>query len=595
MTWYTYPFPDSAIVKDASKKHYYRSSITYSITIKFISDDSASEYLKYQVSGDTEKAEWRPPGNFTISGTSTSTGSMHLITSKKVYDGSQSYAFYWRMVSYSFSMNYGSKAVPVATSTFASGFIDPAKSKEISFGMQNISGIDEQYSIRSGVLYYKKSTDSGYHSLSFSGKNVTIPAGTLVTGNAYNMYAVLTLDDGSTCQYNFGSISTVDGDPSVVAKTPNNVVIYGSTAFSWEYANTRSTVQYAYDVQIAKGGGAYTTIFNHVVSSASVSPEYSGITAGTYSWRVRAYNNDDVASAWSYGSFVCNVPPEPPEITEVVPGGRIEVKWTASDQTGYRAQIVDTSGSVVYDSGDVYSISGNALLNYYLPDGDYTVRVKVMNIFGLESEYSEFHYTQAQELTAPEVTADFDEQTGMEFMISNGSLFEKYYLIRNGEVVAKHETASFVDPYSNGQVRYTIIAVDASDRFGKAEISRTIKRRSSWLIRKTGEHILVSRRFGNRFETTQAEDTRYEAAEYLGATRPKHYFSKMRTNRFSIVFHDTGNAKELLGEVLFFADSFGNGEWVVPVTRSRTDHWFGDDTQLDLEMTDGEEVIEYDL
>ena len=66
--------------------------------------------------------------------------------------------------------------------------------------------------------------------------------------------------------------------------------------------------------------------------------------------------------------------------------------------------------------------------------------------------------------------------------------------------------------------------------------------------------------------------------------------------RFEIVFDDVNRiAGSLLGEVVFFADTFGNSDWVVPVTRSRADRWYGNTTQMEMELTDGEEEIEYEV
>ena len=96
------------------------------------------------------------------------------------------------------------------------------------------------------------------------------------------------------------------------------------------------------------------------------------------------------------------------------------------------------------------------------------------------------------------------------------------------------------------------------------------------------------------FTAEMAEERRYQANEFLGASMPSHTFAKMRTKRYTFVFDDKDRlASALLGEVVFYADQFGNGDWVVPVGFTRTDHWFGGDTSMQLELTEHDEGISY--
>ena len=141
-----------------------------------------------------------------------------------------------------------------------------------------------------------------------------------------------------------------------------------------------------------------------------------------------------------------------------------------------------------------------------------------------------------------------------------------------------------------------MICVDSNDDFGIAHVTANATWTHSKLIRKNGAMIEVDSVWGGPFEAAQAENTRYEAAEYLGASVPTHAFSKMRVKRIDVVFDDADRiASSLLGEVLFYADTFGNSDWVVPVSRSRTDRWYGNVTQLGMEMTNGEEEIQYEV
>ena len=492
----------------------------------------------------------------------------------------------------------GSKAVPVPSSSFTGGFIDRKESKSIKFGTEYNNLLDEQYTVASGTFYYKNTNDANYTSIALVGDTVTIPANTFLAEETYDAYADLTLDDGTTCTYTLDTITTTDGTPAVTAIAPSNIMVYGSATFRWDYENEYGTDQYAYDLQISDDNGAtWTTLFNHEVSIVT-SADYSGIATGTYKWRVRGYNNDDVASEWSNVlTFICSVPPSAPTITEIVPGGRITVKWSADNQAAYRilVQNLDTNKQI-FDSGDIYSTAKQALINYYLIDGHYKVLVRITSKFGMSSDYGYIEYTQTGQLADPTVIASFGDMTGVVIEVTDFSNYEKMYIIRDGILIGSSATEQYMDFFVSGPVSYDVICVDSNDDFGIAHVTANATWEHSKLIRKNGTMIDVDSVWGGLYETSQTENTRYEVNEYLGASVPTHAFSKMRVKRFEIVFDDVNRiAGSLLGEVVFFADTFGNSDWVVPVTRSRADRWYGNTTQMEMELTDGEEEIEYEV
>ena len=617
MTFVPHEIPSSQIVRDASKKHYLQSSVTMTLPGEYFSQTDLDPLLRlyFVEGGKMGQYVFNNPGvmeTITIPGWSPEEIEGLVISAECYYfkNGAKNYMnIFWN--EYGPSLPYcklndptltilysGTKATPVAASSVTGGFINPADSKEIQFSTEYISNIDEQYTVKSGTFYYKESDALSYTSIAFTGDTVTIPANTLAFSKTYDAYAELVLDDDSTCTYTFSAITTTDGTPAVSPVSPSNVVVYGETRFKWEYNNEYGTNQYAYDVQLSTDDGAnWTTILNHVVSSESETEVYSGISAGKILWRVRAYNNSDEPSAWSTPlSFICNIPPNPPVITEVIPGGRITVKWTANGQTAYRLMIKKTTGETVYDSGDVYTIVTQCFANYYLPDGSYMIFVRITNAIGKESDFASISYTQAQEITAPIVQADYTESTNVvDISIQNESLYEKYYLIRNGEVVAEFTQPTYMDHFAAGVTNYELIAVNASDKFGMATFSVDATSDKIRLIRKDFSIINASIRWNALSETTEATNTRYEAIEYLGASVPEHAFSKMRTKRIQFAFEDKdGIACDLLGEVLFYSGTHGIGCWAVPVSVSRSDNWLGDETVLGLEMTNGKEAIQYD-
>lgn len=107
-------------------------------------------------------------------------------------------------------------------------------------------------------------------------------------------------------------------------------------------------------------------------------------TSGTKYWRVRTYNTDGTASAWSdKAEFIAINAPSAPSIVIQSTGPRPRITWQTTEQEAY--QLTLSSG---YASGTVYGTEKAWRSPVYLADGSYTVRVRVQNKYGMWSEWS---------------------------------------------------------------------------------------------------------------------------------------------------------------------------------------------------------------
>lgn len=482
------------------------------------------------------------------------------------------------------------------TSSLTGGYKSPSKSFAASVSATQYSDALTQYSVSGGTLYYKKSTDSSYQSIAFTGATATVPANTFRSGNTYNVYITARAANGSTANTSSVNISTVDGTAVVSAVSPNNVVTNGSVTFKWNYSNTTGELQYAFDLQTSADGSTWSTIINHRVTSQTTAT-YTQATVGRTYWRVRGYNQNNTAGSWSSAlSYVNNVPPQPPTILEIVPGGRIQVRWSSSNQTGYRVQVIDrTSGTIIDDSGDIYGTSTLYLVNDYLPNGAYQIRVRIQNMYGKTSSWATVNYQQTGQLPVFLYYAEQGEDGGMRVEILSGT-YEKFYLIRNGTLIAKFTDDEYYDRFANGRTEYKLIAVNSNDRFAQVEFVVNIKTNTAKLLTKDGLVMNVAERWNGLNVSDQSENTRFSTYEYLGASVPRHIFSKMRTKRITRAFYDPDRVSvTLLGKTAFYADEYGNGDWVAVTSRGRSDAWVGDETTIEMELTAGDEEITYDV
>jgi hypothetical protein len=477
---------------------------------------------------------------------------------------------------------------------FAGGYKNPAKPFSITVSPRYYKEILTQYTIANAVFYIKESTASTYTSQAVIGNTVTVPAGTLQDSKVYDIYFDATDTEGTTVQCGQAQITTSDGPAVTTAVSPNNEVTYGTVPFRWNYSNITGELQHAFDLQISTDNSNWTDVFTHeVTDQTQVTAEIT--TSGTVYWRVRGYNQSDVAGAWSASvSFANVVPPQPPVILQIIPGGRIQVRWSATGQISYQMQVLQDD-AVVYDSGIVYGTSTLARVNEYLTNGQYTVRVRISNSYGLTSQWSTMNYQQQNQLPNLTATANYSEALGGVRITVQDDDYEKFYLIRNGIIAAKFTGTEYIDQFAAGVTQYRLIGVTSEDNFGQAVFTVTVPTGSARLTTEDGQTLSVSERWDNMNNASQTEDIRYSANEFFGATAPEHTFSKMRTKRITRAFYDPDRiSAQLLGKIAFYTDEYGNADWVAVLSRSRSDSWIGDETTIEMELTTRSEVITYD-
>lgn len=602
----------TALICDSSKKHNIRSGISYSvyhrtlmrkdseIELYFSTRNASTSFIvpSGQIWEDSGEGFWRyrlPPGTVTALGpidTSVTPSSKsrvfvffsHYRPSEGSYD--TILQNFTAIVQYT-----DTKATPVGTCSYLGGYLNNNVDNQITFGTTKLN-IDEQYVVTGGTLYYKLKSASTYSSIAFTGNACTIPAGTLQFAQYYDAYADLTCDDGMSCSITLSDLNTHDTIGTVTAVSPVNTVVYGEGDFSWTYSNDSGAAQYAYDIQTSYDSGeTWTIIENHVVTPNTYA-HVTGINAGNLLWRVRAYNQEDIASEWSNSlAIISNAAPEAPVIGNISGNGRVTVSWSVQDQVAYEVKIT-ANGETIYDSGVEYSTLRNHYVNRYLPNGEYEVGVRVFNAFGKASTYNIVSFSQVTGLNTLNASASADP--GDQGVIINASMPNAvtYYLIRNDVLVAQFN-GIYTDRFANGRIRYSVIGVDANDRFAQVDFEFEYIVGTNRLVLKDGTIFNIHLRWGNPFVTSQATEGRYYAAEYLGASVPEHVFAKMRVKRIEVAFYDTMGAEDLIGKTVFFADTYGNGYWCVPTSVNRSDAWFGNETTMSLEMTNGNEEIEY--
>lgn len=515
-----------------------------------------------------------------------------------------SYNFYTNAPTYYLDNNtisgvfsYGAKATPNVYSSFSGGYVNPNNDLDIRFSVGYIDNIDVQYSVTSGVLYIKNTNSSTYTNYSFTGNKVTVPSSFFTTGNEYEAYADITLDDNTVKRVNINNISTIDSIPTVNGISPNNVIVYGDTSFEWQYINANGNNQTAFDLQISEDSETWQTIANHVLSS-STTYNYNISTVGDLYWRVRAYNLDNNYSEWSTPLFfINNLPPNPPEITNITGNGRITVNWNSTNQTAFELEILDENNNLSFSSGIVAGANNSYFVNEYLSAGAYTIRLRVQNVYGKFSEWSTKEYSVSALSIDPPSFNIIDGDVGVFILIDSNTDYQYYYLKRNGVLIAKIDGLQYIDIYANGYMEYELIGITGNDYAISAFKNYEYITNYSKLIDPINNKIYDIRyRIGSPLGVSANYEIDYSDNRYLGAPTSIINVSSFKARRYTINFHYRGkNIEEILGKTLLFIDTYGNRDWVVCTGIAKGEHRLGNEVSLNLNSTIYDEAINYDL
>ena len=495
-----------------------------------------------------------------------------------------------------FTFDVTSNLTFLIDSSFGGGYHNPSNALNVEVSALLTKGI-KQYHIASGALYYKKASEGSYTSVSLTDSAVTLPANTFEDNTDYDLYISAVSDAGTTAQTPVMTLTTTDSTPYAFPVTPYNEITYGNIVFVWDYSVETGADQYAYDIQISNDGGStWTDALQHVVSSETRAT-YTQVTTGETLWRVRSYNQNDVAGSWSNSkSYINNVPPQPPVINSISGIGRKTLQWATSQQIAYEVIVQDGLGNVVYDSEEVYTTSKTALINEYLENGQYTFRVRIAAGYGEWSPWAEMQANVSASLDAPVFTVVSGVE-GTQITITADPDYDYFYILRNGKPIAKVNGGTYIDRFASGDITYKVIGVGSNDSYGYGTQTVRFIPSSNYLITPDGITFECSQRWGGRIFPSKSTKPEMAAFNFYGNSSPSHMISKkMRSASFSVaVYDENGELDAFLGFPVFFTTDRGWSSWCVITSINRQEQLFGNDTVISLESDSFNVEIDYDL
>lgn len=472
------------------------------------------------------------------------------------------------------------------------------KSIDNTFVITQSSDIETLYSLSfdGGRFYYKKESESNYTSNIFSGNSFVIPANTFLSETNYNIYASVNIEGGLTSDTEVGLYTTLDVQGTVSANSPINITTSRTVNFSWDYSAPTGTQQLAYDLDISTDGGlTWSNIADHVISS-DTSATFDINTSGNIYWRVRAYNQSNIPSDYSVPVMFLNaIPPRTPVFVNVVSGSVPNITWNSEDQIAYQFQVM-SNDSIIIDTGFVYTAENNLTVGEYLPNGSYIFRLRTSNMYGQLSEFAIYNYLQSINVNIPSVNYTVNTQ-GISFTVEDITGFDRILIKRNGISIGEFNEDSYFDRYANeGINNYTLIFINSNNEAGFAYYAIPfITKKNETLIDLNGNYYSINKRWNNRIVTQRESRIDSESVNYLGANTPEINTTNLIVRSFNVSVYDEKNILDsLLGQMLFYRGK-GFSSWVVLTALSRADSWYGNEVSLNLQETQYNEAVNYEI
>ena len=346
----------------------------------------------------------------------------------------------------------------------ASGYVPKGSANVFSWALTRSGACLEEVKATSTIFRWRAGRSGTINTIACgTAQKVTVPAGTFTT-NDIQWSVSVTLNTGETVTSDWITLSTAEAASTAKPISPSGIVIDATITnrFSWQHIISTGTPQSKADMQWSADGTTWNTLATVTGENQYYDVPANTFTSGTKYWRVRTYNTDGTASAWSdKAEFIAINAPSAPSIVIQSTGPRPRITWQTSEQEAY--QLTLSSG---YASGTVYGTEKAWRSPVYLSDGSYTVRVRVQNKYGMWSEWSAaalpISHTEGEAIT---LTATAGHEAALTWQ-TDGS-YDFYLVERDGVAIARTVKKQYIDHTSIGSVTYRIRGCyDESDNYG---------------------------------------------------------------------------------------------------------------------------------
>lgn len=467
-------------------------------------------------------------------------------------------------------IQYVTELIPGASSASNAPYID--KAQENYFKWKTVrTGVSVSGNSLTHAFLWKKQDADSWNEINnvelYSGNyyKITIPANTFPSGKIeYKVRAQL----GSNTKYSSPYfISTEESTPTAKCVYPKDTLLsMVDTTFAWDYIIASGRNQYAFELQKSTDGSEWTTLVAKTVSTetSTIVPAAS-LTGGDMYWRVRVYNNDDVASEWSDPAKVLVVAaPAAPGIVITSTAPRFAIRWSASDQQGYEVAVDGVTVLSRYGTVSTYTYDD------WLTDGSHTVAVRVQNKYSLWSEWATATLYITNASGAAIYISSNAKSEAPQFRIRSSG-YDYYVIYRNSKRIAQIEPSfltTFTDNFANGENTYMVRGgYNADGNYGESDETIILANYKTLSLYDTTTRKRLS--LGNAKRQTRETNLTISRnatlTHYSGAQLPTAETGQQRDRRYQFecafsAMSESGKAQKLeamLGHIVCVCDQYG--------------------------------------
>lgn len=341
----------------------------------------------------------------------------------------------------------------------SSGYIDLSQDNVFGFGFEQKA--DEPsitpLAVKSFTLQLREHgqteiTNINVNTWAGDAPNVTVPAGT-ISGESIDWRVIAKTNANQTLTSDWMTLSVEDVPPTAWAISPKDVVVDGSKdqIFIWGHASSTGTAQSKTDLQKSTDGSTWTTLATVTGAAKQWTCPAGTLTSSIKYWRVRTYNADGIAGAWSDAAqIVVIAAPTAPSIQIKSTGPRPSISWQTSEQEAYQVELDGKlSGGTHYGTEKTWTSPA------YLADGSHTVRVRVQNQYGMWSDWGAAALPVTNTPGAS-ITLTVQASSVADLSWQTTGSYDFYLVYRNGKPIAKLTQTQYTDELSSGSTTYQV-------------------------------------------------------------------------------------------------------------------------------------------
>ena len=392
------------------------------------------------------------------------------------------------------------------------------------------------------------------------------------------------------------SADEIPEQPTIISPTSVYVDVGIVQTFEWQHNISSGTEQTKAELQYSTDGSTWVALATITGADESVEIGAGTLPFGVFYWRVRTYNQSDEYGDWSDPSALVGIGrPATPAIVSVTATPRPTISWTATGQQAYQVMF----GTV--DSGIKFGTVKTLKCPEYLANGTYTVKVKVQNSNGLWSEWAEQSVTVSNTAGNAITLSVAASHVAALSWVTTGS-YDKYYVYRDGTLVAKTTAKNYIDNTSIDSVAYQVRgAYDASDNYGlSSAVSVTVDTDTVMIFDISGSTWLTLGETASSDRTNGVSESQKVAYMFFaGCEYQSVEISEFKTKKIAFeaafsVKADADAFAALLGKLVCIKDQWGNMVIGVLAGHSKASGRFYQSYSCEVEQISYSEVVSHD-